>query len=58
MSQEEIWDRMNSAFKWQFGVGLEQEYNLFAGRMVSTREDEQDFTPEQVAWLKGFEAAQ
>lgn len=55
-STQEMWDRMNSAFKAEFEVGLEQTYNIFECSMVSAREDDRPLTAEQVAWLKGYEA--
>lgn len=45
----------------RFGIAVESNWSLFAGRLVTTRIDGQDFTPEQhaylAAWSAGFDRA-
>lgn len=50
-------DALKAAFEEQFtDVEIESTYNIFAMALVSTRVDEQDFTPEQALFVKGYEA--
>lgn len=49
-------EQMREAFARRFNVLIETEYNILAMRLITTRADGQDFTPEQHAWIAGYEA--
>jgi hypothetical protein len=46
----------DSAFEEQFGIKSDTHYNLVTMRRITTRVDEAQFTPEQIAFLRGFES--
>ena len=49
-------DCLKAAFVEQFpGIEIESDYNIFAMALVSRRVDEQDFTPEQALFVRGYE---
>ena len=44
-------------FEHRFGVALETEYSIFTLGYFSRRADGEPFTPEQKAWMDGFDDA-
>ena len=48
--------RMREQFQLKFDRGIQTEWNIFAMCHVTLPEDGGDFTPEQVAWIGGYEA--
>lgn len=53
---ETFFRRMGERFKLRFDTEIEAAWSIFAMRYVSTRTDGEPFTPEQAAWIAGFEA--
>jgi hypothetical protein len=53
---ETFFRRMGERFQIQFGCELETVWSIISMRHVSTRLDGAQFTPEQAAWIAGFEA--
>ncbi len=47
-------DSLAIAFSQRFKVEIETAWNIFSNSLVSSRRDGQDFTPEQKAWLDGW----
>lgn len=47
--------RMGERFKLRFDLELESVWSIFSMGYVSTRKDEEPFTPEQAAWIAGYE---
>lgn len=48
-------DELRAAFQHRFELELDVSYNIFEMALVSRRADEADFTPEQKAFVFGFE---
>lgn len=46
---------MSAEMKKRFEIKVETMYDIFVGRLVTTRADNKDFTVEQMAFMKGFE---
>ena len=57
----EFCDLLIFAMRNKFSIEVENNYNIMAMALVTTRSDEQDFTPEQYEWMsaysEGFSAA-
>lgn len=50
--------KLKEAFEEKFeGVEIDTFWSIFAGRMVTNREDGQEFTPEQHSFIDGFSKA-
>ena len=47
-------DELDAAFQVKFGVTLETTWNIFSMQLVSLREDGEDMTPEQHAFVTGY----
>jgi L-cystine uptake protein TcyP (sodium:dicarboxylate symporter family) len=47
-------EKLNAAFKAKFGIALTTGANLFSMTLVSQREDDEDFTPEQRDWIAAY----
>jgi hypothetical protein len=47
--------RMGERFQIKFGAAIETVWSIFDMRYSSARADGEPFTPEQAAWISGFE---
>jgi hypothetical protein len=47
---------VNEAVKEKFGIEIETNFNIFTMDLMTTRVDEEDFTQEQIDFLKAYEA--
>jgi len=53
---EKFKEDLRGAFEGKFGVEIDTGYNVLANALMSTRKDEEDFTPEQQLFLEAFQA--
>lgn len=49
-------NEMAKAFENEFGISIETVWNVAAGSHITYRKGEKDFSEEQIAWLKGWDA--
>lgn len=47
-------DVLTEAVRAKFGIEVEHEYAFLAGRLITTRTDGADFTPEQLAFIGAY----
>lgn len=47
-------DTLHAAFHEKYGATLTTHFNIFSMQLISEREDGQEFTPEQHAYINGW----
>ena len=52
--ENEFRDALHAAFYEKYKAHLSTQFNIFTMQLVSEREDRQDFTPEQHAFITGW----
>lgn len=52
---DDFYRRMAERFQIKFEAKIETHYNIFLCCVISERSDGEPFTPEQAAWISGYE---
>lgn len=56
-AREAFTGKLKAAFEAKFNVTINSRWAIMSERLVTERIDGKDFTPEQICFIGGFEAA-